>query len=90
MPLTIRVNNINYSVGVWPFHTIGTGPYPESNTGKYNELFVDASLIGGLSEAAKGISDEGAREALQHGVAEAMKAMEKRGAAEKVKITLHP
>jgi hypothetical protein len=58
-------------------------------TGHYGSLFSDASVVGAIQMATKTISDSGTRAALESGIAAAVKAMEKRGAAEKVKITLH-
>jgi hypothetical protein len=54
----------------------------------YAELFVDASVMQSLHRATRYISDSGTRAELEKGIASAVKAMEKRGAAQKVEITL--
>jgi hypothetical protein len=54
----------------------------------YAELFVDASIVQSLHRATRSISDSATRAELEKGIASAVKAMEKRGAAQKVEITL--
>jgi hypothetical protein len=54
----------------------------------YAELFADVSVVQGLHRATRYISDSATRAELEKGIAAAVKAMEKRGAAQKVEITL--
>jgi len=54
----------------------------------YARLFADASVVQSLHRATRCISDSGTRAELERGIASAVKAMEKRGAAQKVEITL--
>jgi|HubBroStandDraft_4_1064222.scaffolds.fasta_scaffold347822_1 hypothetical protein len=54
----------------------------------YIQLFADASALQSLHRATRWISDSGTRAELERGIASAVKAMEKRGAAQKVEITL--
>ena len=61
---------------------------PEEHTGHYTNLFLDASIMSSIRAATQYISDSGTRAALESGIASAVKAMEKRGAADKIKITL--
>jgi hypothetical protein len=56
--------------------------------GHYVNLFADASVVQSLHLATRYISDSGTRAELEKGIASAVKAMEKRGAAQKVEITL--
>jgi hypothetical protein len=60
----------------------------EESTGHYSNLFVDASVIQSIRIATQYISDSGTRAALESGIVAAVKAMEKRGAKDKVTITL--
>jgi hypothetical protein len=55
--------------------------------GHYAWLFVDASIVLGLHQATQYISDPGTRAELEKGIASAVKAMEKRGSADKIEIT---
>ena len=54
----------------------------------YAKLFADASVVQSLHRTTRYISDSGTRAELERGIASAVKAMEKRGAAQKVEITL--
>ena len=54
----------------------------------YASLFADASVLQSLHRATRSISDSETRAELQKGIAAAVKAMEKRGAAQKVEIKL--
>ena len=71
-------------------------PVPESSSVEseagdgehYAQLFADASVVQSLHRATRYISDSGTRAELERGIASAVKAMEKRGAAQKVEITL--
>ena len=49
---------------------------------------MDASVIQSIRIATQYISDSGTRAALESGIVAAVKAMEKRGAKDKVTITL--
>ena len=71
----------------WGFAKV-PGEVVEEKTGNYTNLFLDASIVGGIHEVTKGISDSGTRAALESGLAAAVKAMEKRGGEGRVKITL--
>jgi hypothetical protein len=62
---------------VWP-PIIIKGPGPVN----YQELVADASVLGSIQELTKSVGDAGVRSALQSGVAEAVKAMQKRAGAE--------
>ena len=57
-------------------------PHPnrefESEEGDYPGVFVDASIINGIHQTIKGVSDRGTRDALKRGVESAVKAFEKR------------
>jgi hypothetical protein len=76
----------------WPFGShdlaLDVPDIKEENTAHYKKLFSDASIVQGIHQATRHISDSGTRAALESGIASAVKAMEKRGAAKKVKITL--
>jgi hypothetical protein len=76
----------------WPFGShdfaVEVPNIKEEGTGHYRNLFSDAAIVQGIHEATRHISDSGTRAALESGIASAVKAMEKRGAAKKVKITL--
>ena len=54
----------------------------------YAKLFADASVVQSLHRTTRYISDSGTRAELERGIASAVKAMEKRGAAQKVEIKL--
>jgi hypothetical protein len=54
----------------------------------YTELFLDASVVQSFHRATRYISDRETRAELEKGIAAAVKAMEKRGSAETIKITL--
>jgi hypothetical protein len=74
----------------WP---IGGGkpiPPPKGrNAEAYGNLFVDVSIVDAVHEAAKSISDDEARTALQSGIHAAVSAIQKRAGGEKaVVITL--
>ena len=56
--------------------------------GEYADLFADAAVVQSLHLAIRHISDSGTRAELESGIASAVKAMEKRGAAQKVEIKL--
>ena len=60
----------------------------EGDVSNYTSLLTDAQAVVAIHEATKGISDRGARAALESGIAAAVKAIEKRGADREVKITL--
>ncbi len=54
----------------------------------YTGLLSDANLVNTIHKMMKGISDGATRAALESGVAAAVEAMEKRGSAQKIKITI--
>jgi hypothetical protein len=55
----------------------------------YSNLFVDTSIVDSIHEATKGISDDGARGALENGVRVAVDAIQRRAGGDKeVIITL--
>jgi hypothetical protein len=61
---------------------------PELDGEHYANLFADAAIVQSLHLATRNISDSGTRAELERGIASAVKAMEKRGAAQKVAIKL--
>jgi hypothetical protein len=83
--------------GCWEFPSWPFGPHDfaieapdiqKEAAGPYTNLFSDAAIVQGIHQVTRYISDSGTRAALESGVASAVKAMEKRGAAKKVKIKL--
>lgn len=93
-PITICVDGMCWPTGSLGFGLGGFPEYlaksdaPEESTGHYAHLFSDASIVNSIRAASQHISDSGTRAALESGIASAVKAMEKRGAGDKVKITL--
>jgi hypothetical protein len=63
-------------------------PALETEGEHYTSLYLDTALVQSIHQATSQISDSGTRAAMKSGIAAAVAAMEKRGAAEKVKITL--
>jgi hypothetical protein len=61
---------------------------PEADGEHYADLFADAAIVQSLHLATRQISDSGTRAELERGIASAVKAMEKRGAGQKVQIKL--
>jgi hypothetical protein len=61
---------------VWPHPH--SGPKPEDAEGQYPGLVIDASILSGIHQAIKTVSDRETREALQKGVESAVKAFERR------------
>jgi hypothetical protein len=90
--VTVCIDGLCWDFPGWPWHSlVSDAELPakvEEQTGHYAKLFSDASIVQGIHLAAQNISDSGTRTALETGIASAVKAMEKRGGAGKVKITL--
>ena len=90
--VTVCIDGLCWDFPGWPWHSF-TGDAElthdaEAKTGHYPKLFSDASIVQGVHAVTQNISDSGTRAALESGIASAVKAMEKRGGAGKVKITL--
>jgi hypothetical protein len=62
-------------------------PPPHPDPGPYRELVQDATILASVNEAAKHISDEGVRRALQSGIAASMKGMQDKAGGD-IKISL--
>jgi hypothetical protein len=94
-PITICVDgmcwptgSLGFGLGAFPELELEQSKTPEEGTGHYAHLFSDASIVHSIRVATQYITDSGTRAALESGIASAVKAMEKRGAADKIKITL--
>jgi hypothetical protein len=77
-----------------PHHMSVAGQHSDEmlvKTENYPQLLLDATAVATLEEAARGVSDPGVRAALQGGVDEAVKALQKRaGSFITIKLGLPP
>ena len=70
---------------IWPKPKPGPGP---EGAGLYQQHIVDVTIIDSINNAAKGITDNETRTAIENGVQSAIAAVKKRAGGEIESITL--
>lgn len=74
-----------------PIHPVRPKPKPDQGAGEsglYQQHIVDVTILDSIHSAAKGITDDGARAAIESGVQSAVAAVKKRAGGEIEGITL--